>query len=302
MTALRTPDDRFAGLDDFPYDPAYTEVADPDHGPMRIAHVDVGTSDTGPVLCLHGEPSWSYLYRKMIPVFEDAGYRTVAPDLIGFGRSDKPTERTDYTYANHVRWMTDWLVANNLTDITLVCQDWGGLIGLRLAAAMPDRFARIVVANTMLPTGDHDPGEGFKKWQKFSQEVPDFTVGKIIFGGTVNKLSDAEIAAYDAPFPDDSYKAGARQFPMLVPITPDDPESNANRAAWGVLGAWDKPVLTCFSDQDAVTAGGDKVMQKLIPGCAGQPHTVMKGGGHFLQEDVGPALAAHIVSWMNGLK
>jgi haloalkane dehalogenase len=234
----------------------------------------------------------------MIPVITAAGCRAVAPDLVGFGRSDKPTERADYSYARHVDWIRAVLESLDLRNITLVCQDWGGLIGLRLAAEDEDRFARIVAANTFLPTGDNPPGKGFLAWQHFSQTTPDFAIGQIINMGTTTDLPPEVVAAYDAPFPDDSYKAGARQFPMLVPTTPDDPASAANRAAWKVLEQWDKPFLTAFSDADPITNGGDAVLQAKIPGAAGRAHTTTTGGGHFLQEDRGPELAQTVVSFI----
>lgn len=261
-------------------------------------YVDEGPRDGTVILMLHGEPSWSYLYRKMIPLFTAAGFRAVAPDLVGFGKSDKPTERSDYTYARHVEWVRSWMVALDLRGITLVCQDWGSLIGLRLAAENPDRFDRIVVANGGMPTGDQQMPEAFFAWRKFSQETPDFQLGKVIARGCRTALSEEVEAAYDAPFPDDSFKAGARMFPMLVPASPDDPAAAANRAAWGVLTAWQKPVLTAFSDQDPITRGGDVLLQSLIPGTRGQPHATIAGGGHFLQEDRGEALAAVILSWL----
>ena len=292
MKALRTPDAHFEGLKDYDFAPNYLEIDDTDGGRLRLHFVDEGPKEAAPVLCLHGEPSWSYLYRHMIPVFTGAGHRVVAPDLIGFGRSDKPTERGDYTYQRHVDWMSDALRQIDLREITLVCQDWGGLIGLRLLADMPERFARVVVANTALPTGDQPMGEAFAKWRTYSQEVPDFDAGRIVYGGTVSKLSDAEVSAYNAPFPDDRYKAGARQFPMLVPTEPDNPASDANRAAWKVLRGLDLPVLTAFGADDMVMAGVDKVFQKMMPGAAGQDHVTLPDAGHFLQEDVGPELAA----------
>jgi haloalkane dehalogenase len=218
---------------------------------------------------------------------------------VGFGRSDKPVKRTDYTYARHVEWMRAALFdALDLREVTLVCQDWGGLLGLRLVGEHPDRFARVVAANTFLPTGDTPPGEAFLGWQKFSQETPVFPVGRIVNGGCTTDLSDDIIAAYDAPFPDDTYKAGARQFPLLVPTAPDDPAAPANRQAWETLRAWRKPFLTAFSDQDAITRGGDRAFQSSVPGCAGQPHTTIEGGGHFLQEDRGEQLAQVVADWI----
>ncbi len=298
MEFLRTPDSRFANLPGYAFSPHYLMVDDGESGQLRVHYLDEGPAAADPLLLMHGEPSWSYLYRKMIPILVAAGHRVIAPDLIGFGRSDKPTRREDYSYQRHVGWMQSVLDQLQLERITLVCQDWGGLLGLRLVAAHPERFARVVAANTMLPTGDHNPGEAFKNWQKFSQEVPVFSAGGVIKGGTINPLPQAVVDAYDAPYPDERYKEGARQFPLLVPTTPDNPASAANRAAWQVLGQWQKPFLTAFSDSDPVTAGGDKVMQKLIPGTRGQAHTTIVGAGHFLQEDQGEQLAETVVRFI----
>jgi len=293
MNVLRTPDERFASLPGYPFSPNYSDVADG----VRVHYVDEGPRDADPVLMLHGEPSWSYLYRKMIPVITAAGFRAIAPDLVGFGRSDKPAAREDYTYERHVQWMHSLLKAIDLRRITLVCQDWGGLIGLRLVAEQPDRFDRVVAANTGLPTGGQRLTEAFFAWRKFSQETPDFPVGRIVSGGCATKLSDAEIAAYDAPFPDDSYKAGPRQFPVLVPASDDDPAAPANRAAWEALEKWEKPFLTAFSDSDPITKGGDRVFQERIPGARGRAHVTIQGGGHFLQEDKGEELAGVVVKF-----
>jgi haloalkane dehalogenase len=296
MNALRTPDDRFTELPDFPWTPRYVEVADGDGGALRVACIDEGPREAEPVLLLHGEPSWSFLYRRMIPVLLGAGLRVVAPDLVGFGRSDKPAEPSDYTYARHVEWVRAAVLDElGLTGITLVGQDWGGLIGLRLVAEHPDRFARVVVANTGLPTGDSPMSDAFLAWQRFAQTAPQFQVGRIISNGTATELPPEVVAAYDAPFPDDSYKAGARAFPALVPTRPDDPASDANRAAWEALASWRKPFLTAFSDGDPITGGGDRIFRKLVPGADGMPHTTLRGGGHFLQEDVGPSLAEVVV-------
>ena len=292
MEVLRTPDACFAALPDFPYSPHYVDVG------VRVHYIDEGPRDAAPVLLLHGEPSWSFLYRHMIPALVRAGHRVVAPDLVGFGRSDKPANREDHTYARHVQWMREAISRLDLRDITLLGQDWGGLIGLRLVAADGDRFARVVAANTGLPTGDHPMPEAFHRWQRFSQDVPVFAVGNIVSGGCLRDLSDAEVAAYDAPFPDDTYKAGPRQMPLLVPATPDDPEAQANRDAWRVLEGWRKPFLCAFSDSDPVTRGADLLFQKLIPGCAGQPHTTIMGAGHFLQEDRGPELAQLTIDFL----
>jgi haloalkane dehalogenase len=293
MDYVRTPDERFAGLPGYNFEPHYVDV-----GGLRMHYIDEGPGDAEPVLLLHGEPSWCYLYRKMIPAITAAGLRAVAPDLIGFGRSDKPTKQDDYTYQAHVDWMLAFLRAIDLRRATLVCQDWGGLIGLRLVAAEPDRFARVVAANTFLPTGDSSPGEAFLRWQEFSQKAPSLPIGNIVRGGCRTELSADVTAAYDAPFPDDTYKAGARKFPLLVPTRPDDPASAANRKAWEVLGAWRKPFLCAFSDQDPITRGADKAFQLLVPGAKGQPHTTIEGGGHFLQEDRGEELAKAVVDFI----
>jgi haloalkane dehalogenase len=300
MDVLRTPDERFHDLPDWTFAPRYTDVPRGDGGgTLRIHHVDEGPAGGAPVLCLHGEPSWGYLYRKMIPPLAAAGHRVLVPDLVGFGRSDKPAARTDYTFQRHVDWMAAWLDANDVRHATLVGQDWGGLVGLRLVAEHPDRFDRVVAANTFLPTGDRAPSEAFLAWKKYSQEAPEFNVGRIVQGGCITRpLAEGVVAAYDAPFPDDSYKAGARQFPMLVPTTPDDPAAAANRAAWAVLEQWDKPFLCAFSDGDAITRGADRYFLERVPGTRGQPHVTIEGGGHFLQEDQGEALAAAIIRFL----
>ncbi len=301
MQTLRTPDDRFADLTGYPFEPHYAEIdAVPgEGGTLRVHYLDEGPADAAPVLLMHGEPSWSYLYRHMIPPLVAAGHRVIAPDLVGFGRSDKPTEQDDYTYARHVEWMRQLLFDRlDLRDITFFGQDWGGLVGLRLVALDPDRYARVAIGNTGLPTGEGRPSEAFMQWQKFSQESPAFPIGQIVNGGCATDLADDVIAAYDAPFPDDSYKAGARIFPSLVPTTADDPASDDNRAAWEVLSRFDKPFLLCFSDQDAVTKGGDAPFLAKVPGTEGQPHTTIEGGGHFLQEDRGPELARVLIDFI----
>ena len=294
MEILRTPDSRFENLADWPYAPRYLEITDAAAGQnLRMAYVDEGPVDDGPVdegprdgatvLLLHGEPSWSYLYRHIISGLVASGHRVLAPDLIGFGRSDKPADRNDYTYERHVAWLSQWFTALDLRDVTLFCQDWGGLLGLRLVAAFPDRFAGVVVANTGLPIGTGF-SEGFNQWLAFSQSTPDMPIGQIVNAGVQRGLSEAEVAAYDAPFPDASYKGGACQFPTLVPITPEHGSVAENKAAWGVLTQFDKPFVTAFSDNDPVTGGGDALFRKLVPGAEGQPHVTLHGG-HFLQED-----------------
>jgi haloalkane dehalogenase len=298
MEFLRTTDDRFVDLPGYDFSPNYLQVDDSEGGELRVHYLDEGPGDADPVLLMHGEPSWSFLYRKMIPILVAAGQRVIAPDLVGFGRSDKPSQRSDYSYQRHVDWMQSLLDQLQLDNITLVCQDWGGLIGLRLVAENPGRFARVVAANTMLPTGDHDLGQAFVDWRTFSQQVPEFPVASIVNGATTTELDPEIQRGYDAPFPDESYKEGARQFPTLVPATPEDPAAAPNRAAWEVLSQWQKPFLTAFSDSDPITAGVDADMQKLIPGCQGQAHTTIENGGHFLQEDQGEALAQVVVDFI----
>ena len=277
MSVLRTPEERFANLPDFPFPPNYLEVEG-----LRIAYVDEGPKDAPVVLLMHGEPTWSYLYRKVIAALRDR-YRLIAPDLVGFGRSDKLPEQSDYTYERHVGWMSGWLQAMDLRDVTLFCQDWGGLIGLRLVAAFPERFSRVVAANTGLPVGTGS-SEAFETWVSFSQSVPDFPCGLIVNGASARILSPEEIAAYDAPFPDERYKAAARVFPRLVPVTPEHASVAENKAAWESLSRFDKPFLTAFSDGDPITRGGEKLFQERVPGARGQKHVTLPGG-HFLQED-----------------
>lgn len=295
MNVLRTPDERFTSLPDYPFAPHYVEVGDG----LRLHYVDEGPADAAPVLLMHGEPTWSYLYRKMIPVLTAAGHRCIAPDLIGFGRSDKPAEQDDYSYQRHVDWMSEALFDRlDLRDITYFGQDWGGLIGLRLVAAQPDRYARVVVGNTGLPTGERPPNDAFLAWQKFSQETPVFPIGTLVNGGCTSDLPPDVVAAYDAPFPDDTYKAGARKFPVLVPTSVDDPAHAANTEAWKVLRAFDRPFLCAFSDSDPITKGGSSAFLGHVAGAEGQPHTTIEGGGHFLQEDRGEVLAKVIVDFI----
>jgi haloalkane dehalogenase len=291
MEVLRTPDDRFANLEGYHFKPDYTEIDHDGSTTLRIHAIDEGTGD--PVLLMHGEPSWSYLYRKFVGPLVANGHRVVAPDLIGFGKSDKPADLVDYTYEGHVAWMSAWLKAKNLTRITLFCQDWGGLIGLRLVAAFPERFARVVVANTGLPVGT-GRSEAFEAWLNFSQTVPVLPVGMILNMGTKRELSAAEMAAYEAPYPEERYKAGARKFPTLVPITPEHGSVAENIAAWKVLEAFEKPFLTAFGDSDAVTKGGEKIFLDRVPGTKGQDHVLIKDAAHFLQEDAPEEIAALI--------
>ncbi len=297
MDFIETPPERFEKLKGYPFEPHFRTV---DPAGLQMHYVDEGPRDAAPVLMLHGEPSWSYLYRSMIPPCVEAGHRVLAPDLIGFGRSSKPTAVADYTYERHCGWVRAWIEALDLRGITLFCQDWGSLIGLRLAGEVPERFARLVVGNGGLPVGRPPGGArllinaaAFLAWRTFARWSPRFTISTIVDFGTGRKLDPEEIRAYDAPFPDDRYKAGARSFPRLVPISPRDPAVPACRRAWEVLSRSDMPVLTTFSDGDPITRGMDRLLQAL-PGAAGRPHRTVPGG-HFLQEDSGPALAAAIL-------
>jgi haloalkane dehalogenase len=300
METLRTPEDAFAGRPDFAYEPRYAEVPDPDGGTLRMAWVEDGPADGEPVLLLHGEPSWSFLYRTMIPRLAETGLRVIAPDLVGFGRSDKPTEISDHSYARHVEWMR-CLVCDvlDLRDVTLVGQDWGGLIGLRLAAEQADRFARIVAANTGLPTGDHPMPEIWHQFRQAMQSAPTVDVGRFVAAGCVRGLSDAARAAYDAPFPDESYKAGPRAMPGLVPTSPDDPATEANRAAWATLSTSSTPALVAFSDSDPITGAMGPILARTLPGAQGREQPTITNAGHFLQEDAGPELAAAIIRFVD---
>jgi haloalkane dehalogenase len=324
MECLRTPDERFRDLPGWPYSPHHVEIADGEGGVLRMHYVDEGPSAAAPILCLHGQPTWSYLYRKLIPILVAAGHRVVAPDLVGFGRSDKPTRITDYSYARHVAWLRAFIEALDLRAIDLICQDWGGLLGLRVVAECPERFARVVTSNTGLPDGRGIPLEAapalrtlyaklpvprtmvdvaggfaaaakggapaFMYWQKHCTDSPAFTPEDVM-RAMCPRLSAAEVAAYAAPFPEERFRAGARRFPTLVPILPDDVAIPDNRLAWESLARFEKPFLTAFTDGDPITAGMHTRFQEEIPGAAGQPHTTIRGAGHFVQEDAGPELA-----------
>ena len=298
MEVLRTPDAAFAGIADFPFAPHYAQIADAQDGTaLRVHYLDEGPRDAPIALMMHGEPSWCYLYRKMIGPVVDAGFRVVAPDLIGFGKSDKPAKKTDYSYARHVAWMRQWIEQLDLRNMTLVCQDWGSLIGLRLVAEMPDRFAGVVLSNGGLPEGGTPP-RAFAIWRAFSQWSPVFPIGKIVSAGTKRGLSVEEIAAYNAPFPNSSFKAGARIFPSFVPF-----ENNVavadQKKAWEVFERWEKPFLCCFSDGDPVSRGGESRWLGRVPGTNGQPHTTLKGG-HFIQEDDPTGFVACVLKVMAG--
>lgn len=283
MKVLRTPDAAFARIADYPFVPHYLDVRDASSGSiLRVHYIDEGPRDAPVVLMMHGEPSWSYLYRKMIGPVVAAGFRVVAPDLIGFGKSDKPAAQSDYSYARHVAWMREWVEQLDLQNVTLACQDWGSLVGLRLVAEMPDRFAGVTLSNGGLPEGGEAP-RAFAIWRVFSKWSPVFPIGKIVSAGTKRGLSPQEIAAYDAPFPDASFKAGARIFPSFVPFENNVAVPDQKRA-WEVFDTWEKPFLCCFSDQDRITRGGESRFIGRVPGTAGQNHRSLHGG-HFIQED-----------------
>jgi haloalkane dehalogenase len=290
---LRTPDERFAGLDDFAFEPSYADVDG-----LRMAYVDAGPSDGPAVLLLHGEPTWGYLYRRMIPPLIAAGYRCVAPDLIGFGRSDKPTKRSAYTYASHVRWVTTLLDSLRVTFRSVFAQDWGGLIGLRVIADHPERFETVAIGNTGLPVGE-TLGEGFDRWLEMSQSMEVMDCGLLLqFATQARELTDMEMDAYRAPFPDETYMAGAREFPCLVPITPDHGGVDENRAAWTELERWEKPFLTLWCPGDPVLGHLDREFIDPVPCAAGQPHQRFSPGGHFIQDDRGDDVAAAMIDWL----
>jgi haloalkane dehalogenase len=302
MNVLRTPDERFADLLDFDFTPLYVTIddgVDRARAELRTHYVDEGPADGDVIVLVHGEPSWSYLYRHMIPTLAGAGYRVVAPDLVGFGRSDKPADIADHTYDRHMGWMVAFLDALALDGITWVGHDWGGLIGLRILAAQPDRFARFVAANTALPTGDHELPAVWHRFRHTVNTVPELDIARLVQSGTRHPLSDGQRAAYDAPFPDETFKAGPRAMPEQVPYHPDHPSADHNRRAWERLGHVDVPFLTAFSDHDPITAGADRPLQQHIPGAQGQPHTTITGGGHFLQEDCGSQLARVVADFMS---
>ncbi len=292
MKIVTTPEDRFDNLPGYDFQANYVEVADG----LKMHYVDEGDKAHPTVLLLHGEPSWAYLYRKMIPVLTANGFRAVAPDLIGFGRSDKPVDRESYSYQTHMDWLTAFIEKLDLTDMVLFCQDWGGLLGLRLITEMDDRFAMVVASNTGLPTGNIAMPESFMKWREFSQKSPDFNIGKVIDMGTVRELSEEVIAAYNAPYPSEEYKAGARMFPTLVPVEADNPEALNNRKAWEKLSQWKKPFVTIFGEGDNIMKGAEQIFQKMIPGTRGQKHAMLNAG-HFIQEEVGEELAQLVVQF-----
>ena len=299
MEVYRTPDSAFEHIPDFGWEAKYADVADPDGGTLRMAYVEAGPADGPVALLLHGEPSWSFLYRHVVRVLAEDGVRCVVPDLIGFGRSDKPVDPADYSFARLVEWTRELVFDHlDLREVTLVGQDWGGLIGLRLVAENLDRFARVVASNTGLPTGDFDMPEVWWQFRNAVEKTDVLDIGRLVAAGCVHPLSDEVRAAYDAPFPEERSKAGARALPTLVPTRPDDPATEANRAAWQVLTTSELPFLVAFSDSDPITGAMGPVLQKLVPGAHGLTHPTVKNAGHFLQEDAGDELGRVVAEFM----
>ena len=298
---LRTAEDRFKNLFNYNFKSNYIQITDPNLGKLRMHYLDEGSNFSKVALLLHGQPTWSYLYREMIPILVKNGIRVIAPDLIGFGKSDKPSSRASYTYNGHVDWLNQFFLKLKLKNVTLFGQDWGGLIGLRLLCDNQEDFDAVMIGNTALPTGDHDLGEPFKLWREFTQTNESFKIGPIIHRGSVSGLTQLEVDAYNAPFPTEKFKAGARQFPVLVPSSKEDPARKDQLAAWEILKKWEKPFLTCFSDQDPIMKNGEKIFIKLIPGAQRQNHFITKNAGHFLQEDDGINLAKEMVNLIQSL-
>jgi len=299
MQILRTPDECFADLEGYAFEPHYVEVGATGSGgpPLRIHHVDEGPRDAAPILLLHGNPTWSYLHRNFVGPLAAAGHRVIALDLVGCGRSDKPSERGDYTLARHVDWLSQWLEAIDLRDITLYCQDWGGNLGLALVADFPERFARVAASNTGVALGEGE-SDFMKMWIGMMREAKEFPFDTMLTTGMTHAITPGELAAYKAPFPDPSYQAGICQFPMLIAVQPDNPGVPQNLRIWQALGRFEKPFLTLWGALDPVTPGVDRRLQKHIPGAAGQPHQVFADASHFIQEDVPEQLLEHLLRFI----
>jgi haloalkane dehalogenase len=305
---LRTPDERFVDLPDYSFEPHYLTLIDPHFGTLRMHRVDEGPREAPVALMLHGEPTWSYLYRKLIPPVAAAGYRAIAPDMIGFGRSDKLTQRTAYTYQGYVDWLRQFIEELDLRRITLVCQDWGGPIGLRVLSEMPERFDAVLAANTLLPNFqpppqgvDGWPGPVIENWAKICRESGDLPVAEIVASVAKTRPSVEVMRAYDAPFPDASYKTATLAITGLIPIREDMPGIKENREAWKVVEGFAKPFLTAFSDGDPSTKAWETVFRERVKGAQGQPHTEIKNAGHFVQEEQGEALAGVLLSLLQRL-
>lgn len=297
MKLLRTPEDRFANLPDFPWEPHYLTIQDEDGSDIRIHYVDEGPRDAEPIVLIHGNPTWAYLYRHMIPGLLATGRRVIAVDLVGCGRSDKPAAKSDYSLARHYDWMSKWLVGLDLKNVTLFCQDWGGTIGLYLVSLFPERFARVIASNTGLPLGQGE-SEFMKMWVGMMREATDFP-WHMLESGMQRKLTAEELAAYRAPFPTNEYESGLIQFPLLIAVQPDNPGVPLNREAWARLASFDKPFLTLFGDLDPVSKGWDRLAQNYIPGAKGQAHHTIKGANHFIQEDAPQELLEHVIPFLD---
>ena len=298
MTVLRTPEERFTDLPDFKFTPHYVTVTDPALGDLRMHYLDEGDPAGRPVLLLHGEPAWSFMFRRTIGPLADRGLRVVVPDLIGFGRSDKPASPADYSYESHVRWLTAFVQALRLHDAVLLGHDWGGLLGLRLVTGVDGLAVAYVAANHGYPTGDAPPNDALREWQEFAASTADFDVAGIVSRACTTPLPHEVLRAYDAPYPADEYKAGARVFPALIPVTPDDPSAAAVRASREALAGWTRPFLTVYGEKDPIGGVADAMFQQLVPGASGQPHVRLVEAVHNMPEDAGETLGQIVADFV----